>query len=233
MIYMGSKINYADALIGVMQADTRPQDQWYVEPFVGGANVIDKVKGLRLGADSHIYLIELMQALQRGWTPPIYVSETEYVAVRDNPMAYPRPLVAFVGFCCSYGGRWFQGYARSRQMPDGKMRNYPWERRAALMAQVPRLKGIDFMVHDYHDLTIPPYSLIYCDPPYAGAQKYHHRFGSERFWNRVRQWFEQGHKVYVSEYEAPSDFTCVWERKVKCCMSLGKAGQAVERLFTK
>ena len=39
----------------------------WVEPFVGGANMIDKVDGKRIGNDSHKHLIALHKALQDGY----------------------------------------------------------------------------------------------------------------------------------------------------------------------
>lgn len=44
MKYMGSKNRYAKEILPLILKD-RKENQWYVEPFVGGANVIDKVGG--------------------------------------------------------------------------------------------------------------------------------------------------------------------------------------------
>ena len=41
----------------------------------------------------------------------------------------------------------------------------------------------------------------------------------------------EGHSVYVSEYNAPKDFICVWEKQVKESMSLGERGFRTEKLF--
>lgn len=42
MKYMGSKARHAKELLPIILKDHTP-DMWYVEPFVGGANMIDKV----------------------------------------------------------------------------------------------------------------------------------------------------------------------------------------------
>lgn len=68
MQYLGSKNRIAKHILPIILKD-RKVDQWYVEPFVGGCNIIDKVKGFRLGNDSHYYLIELWKALQLGYPP--------------------------------------------------------------------------------------------------------------------------------------------------------------------
>ena len=46
MKYMGSKARHAKELLPIILAN-RTEGQWYVEPFVGGANMIAKVEGLR------------------------------------------------------------------------------------------------------------------------------------------------------------------------------------------
>ena len=56
MKYMGSKARHAKEILPIILS-TRKEDQWYVEPFVGGANVIDKVDGKRIGADINEPLI--------------------------------------------------------------------------------------------------------------------------------------------------------------------------------
>ena len=60
MKYMGSKNRIAEHILPIILKD-RKENQYYVEPFVGGANMIDKVNGLRIGADINPYLIELFK----------------------------------------------------------------------------------------------------------------------------------------------------------------------------
>lgn len=43
MVYMGSKNRIAKELIPIITKDLKP-NQWYCEPFVGGANMIDKIE---------------------------------------------------------------------------------------------------------------------------------------------------------------------------------------------
>ena len=68
MKYMGSKARHAKDLLPIILAN-RKEGQWYVEPFVGGANMIDKVDGNRIGADFNSYLISMWNNLMSGWTP--------------------------------------------------------------------------------------------------------------------------------------------------------------------
>ncbi|MCW0484672.1 DNA adenine methylase [Gaoshiqia sediminis] len=65
MKYMGSKNRIAKYILPII-LENRTENQLYIEPFVGGANMIDKVTGERLGTDNNEYLIALLRALQTG-----------------------------------------------------------------------------------------------------------------------------------------------------------------------
>lgn len=90
---------------------------WYVEPFVGGANMIDKVdpiiapKGLAL--DFNEYLPELWKVAESGWMPPYSLTEDEYKHIKNNKESYPKELVAWVGFAISFGGKCLVGIVRT------------------------------------------------------------------------------------------------------------------------
>lgn len=69
---MGSKSRIAKYIVPIIQKyiDDNNIDT-YVEPFVGGANVIDKIKcENKIGSDKNKYLIALLERVQRGL--PLY-----------------------------------------------------------------------------------------------------------------------------------------------------------------
>ena len=68
MKYMGSKNRIAKHILPIILKDRKP-DQWYVEPFVGGANMIDKVEGNRVGGEINEYIAAMWIALESGWVP--------------------------------------------------------------------------------------------------------------------------------------------------------------------
>lgn len=227
MKYMGSKNRHAKELLPIILKNRKP-DQWYVEPFVGGANMIDKVDGPRIGSDQHFFLIELLKAMAEFeyWIPPHKVSEEEYKeakSLKDNV------LKAYIGFALSYGGKWFGGYRRDK---IGK-RDYAFEAYKNYMIQAPKLCGVQFKNCDYLDLDIPPNSIIYCDPPYEGTTSYKTgSFDHKAFWQWCREKTNEGHQVFVSEYNAPEDFECVWEKKVNNTLAKDTGSkQGAERLF--
>lgn len=206
MKYIGSKQRYVADLLPIILAK-HSYKQFYVEPFVGGANLISEVLyPNRVGADSNKYLIALLQAVQSGWRPPSNVTEIEYADMKDYPDKYPDYLVGFVGICCSFGGAWFNGYAR------GEDRNFADEGRRNLLAQANSLKGIKFVCCDYRKYTIPEKSTVYCDPPYVNTKGYMQKsFDTSSFWSWCDGLVNQGHTVFVSELQGPDHWDIVWE----------------------
>lgn len=66
MVYMGSKNRIAKDLLPIITSSLK-ENQYYVEPFVGGCNMIDKVKHPnKIGADNNKYLIALLKYVQGG-----------------------------------------------------------------------------------------------------------------------------------------------------------------------
>ena len=233
MKYMGSKARHAKEIIDVILANSVGCQTW-VEPFVGGANIIDKVPShfKRLGNDINNNLISMFIAIQNGWKPPCNVTEQDYYEIKTNPEKYPKELVAFVAIGCSYSGKWWGGYARGKSA-KGFERNYCLESRNNLLSQ--NLKDVVFTSVPYQEMCIPAYSIIYCDPPYAGTTKYvTGGFDHSRFWTWCDEQVSKGQRVFVSEYTAPDHWKCVWEKKVNNTLTQDTGSkQGVERLFTR
>lgn len=230
MKYMGSKARFAKHLLPIILKD-RQLNQSYIEPFAGGMNMIDKVDGIRIANDQHEELMAMWQALiYDKWDPPKSVSEDEYKAIKYNQNDYPKHLVAYVGFN-SFGGKWFAGYRRDKQ---GK-RDYWAEHYRNITKQVPNLEGVILSCKSYTELEIPNNSIVYCDPPYASTTKYRDGFDHEEFWEWCRQQSKAGHQVFISEYNAPEDFKCIWEKPAKTSFSWHAdnlpAKKSIERLF--
>lgn len=228
MKYMGSKNRHAKQLLPIILAN-RKENQLYVEPFVGGANMIDKVDGRRFGSDVHKYLISMWQAVSEGWLPKNNYTEEDYNNIRTNKEKYSEHLVGYVGFALSYSGKWFGGWRR-----DGAgKRNYVQESFNNAHKQFPNLVGVSFVHSSYDELNLEPNCLIYCDPPYKGTTKYKDDFDHEKFYDWCRQKHKEGHTIFISEYEMPDDFICVWSKEVNSSLTQNTGGKkAVEKLFT-
>ena len=61
MVYMGSKTKYAKYIVPILQELIDKNNiSTYIEPFVGGANIIDKIKCQeKFGYDKNLTLIAL------------------------------------------------------------------------------------------------------------------------------------------------------------------------------
>ena len=233
MKYMGSKARIAKYILPIILKDREPR-QYYVEPFVGGANMIDKVGGLRIGGEFNKYIANMWIELEKGWIPKNNYTKQEYDFIKNNKNNCLCET-GYVGICCSYSGKWFGGFAGKVTTKQG-IRDYQDEAHRNLLNQVENIKGIQFKHSSYDELEIPNNSIIYCDPPYDGTTQYKDSFDSSKFWQWCREKAKQGHEIFISEYNAPDDFVCLWQQEVKSSLSAnGIAGGnkvSVEKLFT-
>ncbi len=242
MKYMGSKSRFAAEILSIILTNRHPS-QWYIEPFCGGCNIIDKVSGSRLANDIHPHLMAMWKALIDGWIPEKITKEF-YLEVRSNKEKYPAHIVGWVGFNCSYSGKYFRGFAGETGTKIGITRDYQKEAINNVLKQIKNLEGVVFENKSYCDLVLNKNSIIYCDPPYEGTAKYTEHAGTAKyigefhhttFWEWVRE-VSKKHTVYVSEYNAPEDFECIWSKPTKTSMSangiIGSGStNSVEKLF--
>lgn len=211
MKYVGSKNRIAKEIIPFMLKDSAKYRCW-LEPFVGGANLIDKIPSTfyRVGNDKNHYLITLLNKIKEdcSWIPS-NITEQEYYKVKYNPKNYPDYLVGFVAFCCSFGSKYWGGYAR------GAGRNFCLEAKKNLIKQSKNLQDINFMSVDYKNLVIkqPSKTIVYCDPPYKNTTKYHAGINYDEFYHWLLVQHSKGCKIYVSEYWMPPEFVCIFKKK--------------------
>ena len=148
MQYVGSKNRLSKDLVPIIQSYITESTEGYLEPFVGGANIIDKIKcKKKIGCDIHEELIELLRYSQKNELPET-VTEEEYANVKNNKENYPKWYVGLVGFCGSFGAKYFGGYARGNDK-----RNRQNEAIRNLMKQAPELKDIKFECKDFRDVN--------------------------------------------------------------------------------
>ena len=81
---------------------------------------------------------------------------------------------------------------------------------------------------------MPSHSTIYCDIPYKDTKQYStsRNFDYERFYKWCKEMKEQGHRVFISEYQMPSDFRCVWQKEINNSIHNTKTYRRTEKLFT-
>ena len=139
MKYLGSKNRIAKEILPIILKERG--DRTWVEPFVGGANVIDKVNGKRIGNDKNEYVISLLNALKSGWLPPKNITENNYLEVKQNRDKYPKEIVGYFGTQLVFGNIWFGSFRKDN---TGK-RKYDFEAYDNVVKQQPNLKDIDFI----------------------------------------------------------------------------------------
>lgn len=235
MRYVGSKKRIAKGIAECVSS-LRGNRSVYWEPFAGGLNsfsVIAPMFTTAYASDTHTDLMLMWQAAKDGWIPPTDITEEQYAALRKEP---PSALRGFVGFGGSFGGKWFGGYARGAK-PSGEPRNYLAESSRAVASRLAALNSsgnaYSFSCRSY--LTGKPNAshVIYCDPPYAGTQQYSGEvFDVEKFWCTMSEWSVAGALVLVSEYQAPSEWSCIREFSHRMSLAhVDKRKETVERLF--
>ncbi|HEY5588257.1 MAG TPA: DNA adenine methylase [Candidatus Paceibacterota bacterium] len=235
MKYIGSKNKLSKYIAPIIQSYIDKNDvKIYFEPFVGGANMIDKIKcEKRIGNDMHKELIALFKELQNGWIPPPDITKDTYVEIRDNKEKYPLHMVALVGFCASYNSKYFGGYAGKVNTKIGTIRNYCDESIRNLKEQIPKLLNIKFANKNYleFDKNKIKNCVIYCDPPYANSTEYiTNNFNHDEFWDWCRE-LSKNNIVLISEYNAPDNFECIWQQEVKTHLNNRNKIIKIEKLF--
>ena len=139
------------------------------------------------------------------------MSEEEYQRLKSaNDRA--DPLTAFVGFACSFGGKWWGGYARQPQTGHNFARAGSRSIRQRVRANVEHVAA--------DGLTWAPEAspaVVYCDPPYEGTTGYGAVQQAEvgAWWWRLATFAAGGATCYLSEYAetAPDGIAArlVWE----------------------
>lgn len=246
MKYMGSKSRIAKYIVPIIQKYIDENNiKKYVEPFVGGANVIDKIQcNEKYGFDKNKYLIALLKRVQAREILYEEVPKELYDRARTafnkgDTSEFEDWQVGNIGFLASYNGRWFDGgYAKTvyEKTKNGlRLRNYYQEAKNNILAQAPNLSGIKFVNSDYREAIELPYDtemVIYCDAPYQGTKQYSNatEFDYNEFWQTMRNW-SKFNIVLISEQNAPTDFECIWEQEVSRSIKVSDKKKATEKLF--
>ena len=241
MNYMGSKARFLKYILPylLIYKGVKP----YVEICGGGMNVISEICGDRTAYDSNRHLISMWQALGAGVKFNENISRNHYNSVRNSynkcDGRYSDSYIGWIGYMASANGRFFEGgYAGISVIKGGGKRDYIAEKIKNIKKQIPKITGVVFKCSVFQNVNPVAPSIIYCDPPYKGTKQYSkecRNFDYLAYYKWCRKMVSIGHIIYMSEYEMPDDFVCIWQQKVKSSLSAnGKSGSSkssVEKLF--
>ena len=102
----------------------------------------------------------MFKELQNGWIPPTIVTEEDYVNAKKN-QDNELHVAGFVGFACSFAGKYWGGYARDSK--GGGEGNYALRGHNSILKKMEGLKNAQFTCSDFKDLDYEG-AIIYCMP---------------------------------------------------------------------
>ncbi len=177
-----------------------------------------------LAVDACEPLIRMFEATRDGWDPPSFVTPQEQRRMHElhrelalvwrasanygqrkhrNPHD---PLVAFIGFFCCYGGKFFSGLCPDdeRFAVGTRARHASLTSSQDIIAMRPMLQRMTLLHGDCFDKLPRVPSTLYFDPPYEDTQGYDGvpPFDSHAFFECAAQISDE-HAVIVSEFAAP------------------------------
>ena len=243
MKYQGNKTRIVNDILPIMLENY--DGKTFVDAFCGSCAIIQDVPSdyLRIANDKNKYLIAMWRSLTTcGKEFPITINKDFYDKVRDcfhgRNNDYEDDLIGWVGYMASFNGRFFSGGYSGHNVVNktGKARDYITENINNIQKQIQEhnFKNITWFSTDYYNIPFPEHSLIYCDIPYKDTKQYEFSrdFDYDMFYDWCRTMKEDGHTIFISEYNMPSDFKCIWEKEVTNAMNPTITKKPIERLFT-
>ena len=197
MQYLGGKSTIAKQLAAHLEPLVLPGGRM-LDKFAGGFSVSAAIRARPLiASDLNQAVVTTMQCAQLGWRAPLRLTESEYAALklRDDPRD---PLTAFAAAGCSFGGKWWGGYARNNRGND-----FVGAASRSIARKAKALVGVTICCEDYREREPAPEDCAYLDPPYRDSVGYLDAIDRAEFWRTARAWAIAGTAVRVSEYEAP------------------------------
>lgn len=241
MTYQGSKARLVKYIAPILQKciDDNNVEQ-YVEPFVGGANMIVNIRcKRRIGSDINEELIAFLRYMQDNPEMEIFpedLSREHYDKVRDarknGSNEFSKFYTAGIGYFGGYNGRYFDGGWGVTSKSNPKRNRYK-EKLLSARRQAPKLKDIGFAYCSYDKWKGEKGCVFYLDPPYKDTKQYDNfKFDYEAFYNFCRE-LSKDNFVFISEYQMPADFECIWSKEVSVNQSAIRTEglKRVEKLF--
>lgn len=225
MVYMGSKNKLSKYLKPIIDRFLK-QGMIYVEPFVGGANMIDKIDwDLKYGYDINKPIIALLRYVsyhaklcyqnnKEFKLPPEDITLEEFKRLRElYKKGIASPKIAFAGLMCQLG-KFYSSYQKDFNKREQLRRNM--ERQF----NNPLFFNTNFDYKNYKDLEVTN-AVIYCDPPYKDTAQYNvkEKFNYDHFLEKCVEWYNNGNIILLSGNFVPnSNWKVLFEKDYKYSM---------------
>lgn len=169
---------------------------------------------------------------KRVEAPPEKVTKEQYAEWKNRVPETPEEhaLKAFIGYGCSYSGKFFCGFL---DVNHKRGDDYQANARNSSLKKLAKLDGVEFLNLDYRDVILLPGDVAYCDIPYRNTTQYKAvgAFDHEAFYGWAKA---QDCLVLVSEYaqNVPEGAQVVWSTDSNQSMQSGGQKPTTEVLFT-
>ena len=113
MVYQGGKFKQSKEIAPIINKCIKDNKiENYYEPFVGGANILDKIICENLYAnDIDFDLIAFYNFIKNGGEPLETVSKELYIDAKNFPENYPQMILGNIKYMASFGGKpWGEGF---------------------------------------------------------------------------------------------------------------------------
>lgn len=212
MRYFGGKAKISKPLSAYLNSQLKYNQPFY-DLFAGSCNVVSKIDGNRSRYANYMHkeLIAMWQYVLDGGDLPTEITEAQYQGIRQSETA-PDWLKGFVGFGCSFAGKWWGGYAR------GGLQNYAMCARNSTLKKASTMTGVTLTCGGYRNVVVEPSSMLYCDTPYRNTTGYSTgSFNHDEFYAWAVDIKSLGHTVLASEYlhNLPDGWKVVWRHESK------------------
>ena len=189
----------------------------YIEPFVGGANIIDKVvANKKYGYDTNKYLIALFNYIKAGGKLPEEISVEQYIDCKAhykaNDGTYKDWFIGAVAFMADMRGKFFDTKGGTSGLTEVERYNKHYAEAVEEMIKQSRfISDIEFINAEYGSIRANN-CLIYCEVPDDDKHK-KKGFDIANFWYTVSKWNDDNNIVFIRSKSAPDEYDIIWENE--------------------
>ncbi len=240
MRYYGGKGIYGHEIANILKSIMIKYNiNNYLEPFCGALGVAKHMKIDLNSKKYNFYANDIAEDLIMLWTSvknnkfkDPKMTKKKWITLKESNK--PSAEKAFAGYGCSFSGIYFGSYLKG--ISDTVFKNlYRYD-----------ISHLNFFCNDYKNLEPLIKNggfLIYCDGPYGNTDctpfersNSKIQFDINEFWLIMNRWSKMNNIIVVSEFSAPEDWNCIWEKKRKNKINVYESNVQtyfVEKLFIK